>query len=355
MIKNKDFSKKLCSLINKFAPVGVLIVALFWNPFIANAGIISFIKNSLNEGGLPATADIGSNINSQNISLPETVRSSDPETVIKNDSFSPIISEGAVVAETGPAGALADIEEDVLPTMISIYKVQDGDSVASIAKMYGVSVQTVLWANDLQRTSLLKPGQELVILPVSGIKHTVKSGENLQTIAKKYKADLDEILDYNEISASTTLAIGTELIIPDAEPTYEVKSGTRTVASTKVWGTTGPSYPGYYIRPTRGVKSQALHGHNGVDIANTVGTPIYAAAEGRVILVLGNGWNGGYGSYIVINHPNGTQTLYAHLSKTNVLVGDYVSQGQIIAKMGNTGKSTGSHLHFEVRGAKNPF
>ncbi len=98
-----------------------------------------------------------------------------------------------------------------------------------------------------------------------------------------------------------------------------------------------------------------MHGNNGVDIAAPLGTPVVASAGGTVIIARSSGWNGGYGLYVVISHSNGTQTLYAHLSSVNVSVGDSVSKGQVIGKVGNTGKSTGPHLHFEVRGARNPF
>jgi murein DD-endopeptidase MepM/ murein hydrolase activator NlpD len=102
-------------------------------------------------------------------------------------------------------------------------------------------------------------------------------------------------------------------------------------------------------------KSQGIHGYNGVDLAAPTGTQVLAAASGQVLISRFGGWNGGYGNYIVIKHSNGTQTLYAHNSANYVSVGQWVSQGDVIGLVGNTGKSTGSHLHFEVRGAKNPF
>jgi murein DD-endopeptidase MepM/ murein hydrolase activator NlpD len=110
------------------------------------------------------------------------------------------------------------------------------------------------------------------------------------------------------------------------------------------------------MRPVAsGIRTQGIHGHNGVDLASSVGTPIYAAATGNVIISRVGGWNGGYGNYIVISHSNGTQTLYGHLNSISVNSGDNVVKGQFIGTMGNTGKSTGPHLHFEIRGARNPF
>jgi murein DD-endopeptidase MepM/ murein hydrolase activator NlpD len=121
-------------------------------------------------------------------------------------------------------------------------------------------------------------------------------------------------------------------------------------------GSGGPAIPGYYIRPLAGgVKTQCLHGYNAVDLGTPTGTSVMAAASGTVIVARPSGYNGGYGEYIVIQHPNGTQTVYGHLSKLYVTDGAHVSQGQTIALSGNTGNSTGPHLHFEVRGAANPF
>jgi murein DD-endopeptidase MepM/ murein hydrolase activator NlpD len=104
-----------------------------------------------------------------------------------------------------------------------------------------------------------------------------------------------------------------------------------------------------------GVKTQGLHGYNGIDIGAAAGTSIVAAAPGTVIIARSGGWNGGYGSYVVVQHGNGTQTLYAHASSVLVSQGQQVTQGQAIARVGATGRATGNHLHFEVRGAKNPF
>ena len=104
-----------------------------------------------------------------------------------------------------------------------------------------------------------------------------------------------------------------------------------------------------------GIKTQGIHGHNAVDLASSYGANIFASADGEVILSRSSGWNGGYGQYIILKHDNGTQTVYGHLSQDFVSIGDHVSQGQIIGKMGRSGHATGVHLHFEIRGAKNPF
>ena len=116
------------------------------------------------------------------------------------------------------------------------------------------------------------------------------------------------------------------------------------------------SASGNFIHPVPGAtRTQGIHGYNGVDLAAAIGTPVRAAASGEVIVSKSSGWNGGYGNYVVIKHSNGTQTLYAHTSSNTVGVGATVEAGETIAYVGNSGRSTGAHLHFEVRGASNPF
>jgi murein DD-endopeptidase MepM/ murein hydrolase activator NlpD len=261
-----------------------------------------------------------------------------------------LVDGGAVVAQEGPSGAGADI---VIPknATISIYVVREGDTLSEIAEMFGVSVSTIMWANDIARGASLKVGQTLAILPVTGIKHTVKKGDTLASIAKKYHGDADEIASYNELGE--TLEVGTEIIIPDGELAAAVPAprAPRSVSSNIA------QYAGYYLRPiVGGVRTQGIHGYNGVDIAAPAGTPILAAAAGEVIVSRQGGWNGGYGNYVVIKHPNGTQTLYAHNSSNIVGIGQSVVQGQVIGYVGTTGRSTGSHVHFEIRGGpRNPF
>ena len=234
---------------------------------------------------------------------------------------------------------------------ISVYIVRTGDTLSEIAEMFGVSANTIIWANDIRGTSI-KVGQELVILPLSGVRHVVKSGDTLKSVATKYKADLNDVLLYNGLAIGDKIKSGDVIIIPDGVISATQVSSVKNSAGAQTY----PVYSGYYIRPiVGGRKTQGIHGNNGVDLAAPTGTPILAAADGRVIVSRAGGYNGGYGSYLVISHPNGTQTLYAHLSQNSVFVGQSVAQGQIIGAVGNTGKSTGSHLHFEIRGAKNPF
>ncbi len=243
---------------------------------------------------------------------------------------------------------------------ISVYTVAKGDTISDIAEKYNVTTNTILLANDLKEDSKIKIGQKLVMLPVSGVKYTVKSGDTLEGIAKKFNANQQDIAEHNKIKNVSLLRIGDVLIIPDNElPSQrEVKAPADTKPLNKITQTASKlisTISNYFIKPVEAAtKTQGIHGKNGVDLADVEGTPIYAAATGTV-LVSRIGWNGGYGDYVVIEHPNGTQTLYAHNSENLVEEGDEVRQGEEIAHMGSTGKSTGSHVHFEVRGAKNPF
>lgn len=296
-------------------------------------------------GASKALADEEIEPNSQNMALLQAVVSPNQESgSVDKDII--IVGETSLSPETFvPIENKTTISDD----RISIYVVREGDTLPAIAKMFGVTVNTIRWGNDLVGNNI-KVGQTLVILPISGVQHVVKSGDTLQSIAKLHKGDLDEVLQYNNLTKDAKLVVGDVVIVPDGE-VITISTQSKPKVTSK-----NPSYAGYYMKPIiGGVKTQGIHGHNGVDMASYSGANIMAAASGTVIISRNSGYNGGYGKYVVIKHSNGTQTLYAHLSATTVNTGDYVDQGQVIGKMGNTGKSTGTHLHFEVRGAKNPF
>lgn len=262
-----------------------------------------------------------------------------------------VVQNSALLPVTGPLGSLADVVE-IKSDAISIYVVREGDTISEIADIFDVSVNTIRWANNLRSGSLITPGQVLVILPVSGVQYTVKKGDTIQSIAKKFGGEISEIISFNDLNPNSPLETGLSLIIPngEAEPIGEPTSVRRLVRSQ------GPDYQGYYIRPVNPARrSQGIHGYNGIDLAAPCGTPTMASASGSVLISRPAGWNGGYGQYIVLLHPNGTQTLYAHLSGIIAAPGWNVVQGQVIGYVGRTGQSTGCHLHFEIRGAKNPF
>jgi murein DD-endopeptidase MepM/ murein hydrolase activator NlpD len=274
---------------------------------------------------------------------------------------------GALAVSSGPL-RISTEEEVYIPEddTISIYVVKKGDTLNSIAKLFGVSVNTIVWSNNLTARKA-EVGQTLSILPVSGISHTIKKGDTLKQIAKKYNADEGDVALFNGITTETSLVIGEVLIVPDGEvvaesekakteKTKDSKDNKKTVGNTIKKVVKNLTKSGYFMRPIAGgTRTTGLHGHNAVDLAAPVGTSIVASASGKVIINKEGGYNGGYGNYIVIAHSNGTQTLYAHNSDNLVQVGESVVQGQVIGRVGSTGKSTGPHVHFEVRGAANPF
>jgi len=291
------------------------------------------------------------NQNSQNMPLFQASKSSNGE---KQIAVLSVVGQTAIENVYGPSGTVKQIAEKELSNKISLYTVRDGDSLSSVAKMFDVSVNTIIWANQLKSASDIYPGQNLLILPISGVKYIVKKGDTIKSIATYFKGDADEILRFNNVDDAATLSIGGEIIIPDGEISVPSKSnGSITKSNGSLIDTTG-----YFMRPiTGGTRTQGLHGgcDCAVDLADSVGAPVYAAADGTVIVATTGGWHGGYAIYTVISHPNGTQTLYAHLSKNFFKVGDTVTKGEKIGEMGSTGNSTGSHLHFEIRGSKNPF
>ena len=331
--------------------VGVLV------PSLASAGILTdFLADILGDvkektSSFAESAEGASrDVSIQTLSLLQPAMNSNP-TAGRGGGDITIVDSSAVVSMEGPSGTIADIERAKNAT-ISIYVVRQGDTLSEIAELFGVSVNTIAWANNMSRSSTLKVGQTLTILPVTGIKYTIKKGDTLSSIAKKFDGDAAEIVSYNGLG--DTLVVGTMIIIPNGEVAVPVAS----TPSSRIEAR-GPSvsYDGYYIRPiTGGVRSQGIHGYNGVDLAVTAGTLIVASASGDVIISREGGWNGGYGNYVVIRHANGTQTLYAHNSRNAVGIGEPVVQGQLIAYVGATGRATGPHIHFEIRGGpRNPF
>lgn len=234
------------------------------------------------------------------------------------------------------------------------YSVEDGDTISSIGQKYGISQETIRWANDLSSSDTIKPGQKLKILPVTGVAHTVKSGDTLESVAKRYEAEPQAILDFpfNDVPDDFKLQVGQSLIVPEGIPP-ESKATPRPRPQT--FFAQGPQSTfnapggGSFMWPTQGGITQSFAWyHPGIDVANRGAPPVYAASGGTVVVA---GWpdNYGYGNRVVVDHGNGYQTLYAHLSNIYVSVGQSVSRGQAVGKMGTTGRSTGIHLHFEIR------
>jgi len=237
-------------------------------------------------------------------------------------------------------------------TTIVYHIVKPGETISTISQEYDISVSTILWENDLNAYSIIRPGKSLAILPVSGISYTVSKGDNLASIAKRYDIEQAEITEFNKISDSSYLKIGQKIIIPGGQKKYSTPTSTRysglDALKQLVTPPSANPTPGNKMNwPTIGyhITQYYTWSHYAIDIGNKTGTPIYAADAGTVEVA---GWGTGYGNQIVINHGGGKKTRYGHASKLFVKKGDQVTKGQTIAAMGSTGWSTGSHLHFEI-------
>lgn len=282
--------------------------------------------------------------------------------------LAPVISqavggEGENQPSDGTGGAILGMSVDQINTTTSVsvkprdtvvtYIVQPGDTVSSIASKFDVSIDTIRWQNDLSSIDAIKPAQKIEIPPVTGMVHKVKRGETIFSIAKKYDVDPQQIVNwpFNTYSddESFDLAVGQTLMVPEGvKPAEQLWDPKRYVAqSTPNAGSV--SATGQFVWPTSGsISQQFVWYHPGLDIANRAAPSILAADAGRVTVA---GWpdNFGYGNRVMIDHGNGFTTLYAHMSSIAVSAGQTVNRGDVIGQMGSTGRSTGTHLHFEIR------
>lgn len=237
---------------------------------------------------------------------------------------------------------------------VTEYKVEEGETFASIAKKFGVDVDSIKWLNKGVQEKKVRAGMTLQIPPVSGVIHTVKSGETIYSVAKRYNVSAQAIVDFpfNEFSNDETfaIAIGQTLVVPDGEMPDEPVTAPRNNLAQQMTPSAGViSATGSWIWPAAGKITQGFKSwHKAIDIANRDGGAILAADSGTVVVA---GWpdNSGYGNRVMIDHGNGYRTLYAHLSKISVVIGQTVKRGNVIGQMGSTGRSTGNHLHFEIR------
>jgi len=267
----------------------------------------------------------------------------------------PIIMPGVDVSELADSLSAGSSDR----SSIVDYEVKPGDVIGKIAGKYGVSVDTILWANDLSARSYIRPGDVLKILPLDGLVHKVVSGDTVLKIARKYDASAEDIIKYNKLQENgADIIIGEELLVPGGErpqPVYIAPIVTSRPSSfSKIVApapsVSAPAGSGYLWPTTITTYISQYYGwrHGAIDLAGPVGSPVYATKSGTV-LVAQCGWNYGYGCYIHLDHGGGVQSIYAHLSQFYVSPGDYVTQGQTIATIGNTGNSTGPHLHFEIK------
>jgi len=335
-------------------------------PSVANAGFFSDLTTMVlgTNAGAEEITTTDNIYNSQTIPLLESsinpdiksVDGSEDAVIVQDDSF--IYSNSFLGSEN------VKFEKSSLSDKIFVYTVEGGDTLSEIAESFDVSMNTIRWENNLSGQTI-SVGQKLNILPVTGVKHIVKKGDTISKIADKYEAEMEDMLIFNGISKSDGLKQGDILFVPNGiiKPTVVVNKKSPSSSSNGSSISSNTKAPsGYYIRPSAGIITSPYGSrkggfHYGVDIGNKRGTPIIAAASGIVTKVVSScsegrsSCGGRYGNYVVIDHPNGTSTMYAHLSSVSVSVGTTVSQGQKIGTLGNTGRSTGPHLHFEVRNA----
>ncbi len=254
--------------------------------------------------------------------------------------------QSLVVSYNPYGGSLSTVFSVKPRDKVENYTVKSGETLDSIAKKFDISVDTIRWANNITE-DLIKPNQTLKIPPVTGIVHKVASGETIYAIAKKYHTNAQNILNFpfNSFEDLDTFSLmaGQTLYVPDGTIEPE-KPAYQFVASIQA-GVQGSSN---FIWPTSGVITQYyVWYHQALDIASPASPPILAADGGTVTYSGCLNW--GYGCHVIIDHGNGYQTLYAHLSSYSVEPGDFVGQGSQIGIMGSTGRSTGAHLHFEIR------
>ncbi|MEI7689283.1 MAG: M23 family metallopeptidase [Candidatus Nomurabacteria bacterium] len=369
------------SYIIKASSFFIVLYLIAGMPTQANAGFFNDLVASV-LGTKAQAVDISTDpvSNSQNIPLSET--SIDPDmkntvaeanvSIIDDDALNP---ENIQPTDTDSNSYISSVDK------IITYTVEKGDTIGTVADKFGISKNTILYANTNIKNNTLKVGTVLTILPVDGVSYTVKKGDTIASIAKTHKADANDIAQYNDIT-DKNLMIGDKIIVPGGvvekkaevvkpvTPKVEKEEtivNTPTQTETKVDKTQasidqmsgGNGITGGYIWPFpkgTGRVSQRLHDDNAYDFAAPKGTPIYAIQDGKVLIADGSGYNGGYGLYVVIDFNDGGQAIFGHMSKVAAVAGEEVKQGDVIGYVGSTGRSTGNHVHIGYHGGKpNPY
>jgi len=230
--------------------------------------------------------------------------------------------------------------------VVTDYRLKSGEGLLEVAKKRGLNVDTIISFNNINDASKLKAGMVIKLPNRNGLLHFVKAGDSLSKLCRQYKVSLDAILDLNNL-ANSSLKIGQKLFIPNAR--LSANEVNRVLGRLFVWPTLGSisSYFGIRISPISG----QMMFHGAIDLTNRPGTKVVAAMSGKVAMA---GYNSTYGNFISIVHSDGFQTFYAHLEKIFVKRGQVVAQGETIGLMGNSGLSTGSHLHFAIFKNGNP-
>ncbi|NIV33682.1 MAG: peptidoglycan DD-metalloendopeptidase family protein [Anaerolineae bacterium] len=325
-----------------------------WIPLFARTSAhlavvaVAIVAIGLSDIEWPAKAAFGS----PTLALPAAAGDGDNEETAQDVLPKPNGQNGDVLASSRPIARLAQ-PHTIIPERprldIITYTIQAGDTVQYIADLFGLQPTSIMWANPAieDAPDLLRIGQEVTILPIDGAYHKVAEGDTLESIAEEYKVEPEAIVacEYNPLEAPVSaIQEGTWLIVPGGEKPYVPKVVTTYTGSVPE----GARGTGRFQWPVLGRITQGYwYGHRAIDIGASIGSAVMATDGGFISFA---GWTDvGYGYLIVIDHANGFATYYAHLSNIYVFTGQAVERGQVIAASGNTGWSTGPHLHFEVR------
>lgn len=234
-----------------------------------------------------------------------------------------------------PEKTFEQVQAKPLIKRVRIHTVKSGETLWDIAHKHDLNIDSLIGANNISNMNSIKPGQEFKVLPIKGIIYRVSPGESLGSIASKFKLKTETIMKDNNIDKASNLKVDQELILRGAKPefSYQDRLDQKFMypINTRITSYYGPRWGRI---------------HEGLDFAAPMGSPIKAVSSGRVVY---SGWANGYGYVVIIEHQKGLRTLYAHNSKLLVRVGESVGRGEVISRSGNTGNSTGPHLHFEVQ------
>ena len=258
------------------------------------------------------------------------------------DASADYADNGDILDGNGNASSVSEILFKK-PVTFRTYEVKSGDTISGITRKAGLTnLSTIIAVNDIDNVRALYAGQKIRIPSIDGLVYPVKSGNTLAGISVKYNIPLEDLLDVNDLS-SQTLKIGQQLFIPGAKmDSSKLHEALGDMFKKPIFGSYRISSPfGWRPDPFTGVRTF----HTGIDMACPAGTPIHASMGGKVLTA---GWSNVFGNYVIINHENGYQTLYGHMSKIIAKKGQRINQGTLIGLVGSTGYSTGPHLHFTV-------
>jgi murein DD-endopeptidase MepM/ murein hydrolase activator NlpD len=371
----KPYTTKVCLFL-------ILIITIVGMPKQANAGFFSDLFSPISGDTQTAAADGSTDDvvrNSQTVSLMDASINPDMKNT-KTPSINSTITENEALSTDNLQGTDSNTNSYISSSdKIITYKVKSGDTLGEIATNFGISKNTILYANTINN-NVLTIGQTLIILPIDGVSYTIKSGDTIASIAKTFKADTNDISEYNDNITDKDLQIGDKIIVPGGtivkkvlpivtkvekeqpnkqEEIKPISKSEKPESASPSDITSGSGITGSYIWPFpsgTGRVSQRLHDDNAYDFSAPKGTPIYAIQSGTVLIADNSGYNGGYGLYVVMDFNDGGQAIFGHMSEVKVSAGDVVKQGDIIGLVGSTGRSTGNHVHIGYRGGKpNPY